>query len=161
MDPPAKVKKMEPPIPHLFAEIRTKTGPRACKELWKQKKIAGILHGDPEKVGKPDLLIYVSKERINELSRKGALGDNQKYWLEINGDIELVSPHTLKLEPATLSVYSLSWKRELFITSEEFLNPNHYKLFNTRMKNWKKITDRMKEEELKHFPSSELVWDKN
>eukprot|EP01091_Cochliopodium_minus_P014864 TRINITY_DN5138_c0_g1_i2.p1 TRINITY_DN5138_c0_g1~~TRINITY_DN5138_c0_g1_i2.p1 ORF type:complete len:151 (+),score=40.74 TRINITY_DN5138_c0_g1_i2:242-694(+) len=150
---------MEPPIPHLFAEIRTKKGVKNNRQLWKERKIPGVLHGDPEGTGKPELLIYVEKDRLNELSRKGALGDNQKYWLEINGEIELVSPHTLKLEQATLSVYSLSWKRELFITSEEFHNPNHYKLYNKRMANWNKVINKMKEEELKVFPKNELVWD--
>ena len=75
---------LEPPIPHIFAHIRTKTGPRANRESFKEKKIVGILHGDPEKIGKPDLLIYVCKKRLNELSKIGALGDNQKFWLVRN-----------------------------------------------------------------------------
>lgn len=72
---------MEPRIPHIFAELREKTGKRANRAAWKKRKIAGVLHGDPEKMGKPDLLIYVSKDRLNELRRKGALSSKIKYWM--------------------------------------------------------------------------------
>ena len=73
--------------------------------------------------------------------------------------MELVSPHTFREDPGDLSIYSVSWKREYYITAEEFNDPEHYKLFNVRMKNWEKMVEGLKENELKYHPSSALQWD--